>query len=309
MRQGRALEKRKSKEVTMVMAGAPREKHVGVSGPNLWPAADAAVMQRWKPKLKTLEFDPMGIDEDDLLNLALEIFLEIGVHEGLGIETEKIKRFLLGVRDRMLENPFHNWAHVFDVTQTCYALVLLSKGREILTDMQLFGLMIATLCHDLEHPGVNNQFLVKSKSSLATLYNNESILEKHHAFRAFELMLHPGIDLLSAFSKDQYDAFRQLVMSLILATDMARHNEYVVNLKNHAKGEGVQGLDPLFYMEILLKCADISDALKPFDVTKNGHCESRMSFSCREIWRGLRAWMYRACATVHHRVGWPCKRA
>jgi hypothetical protein len=39
--------------------------------------------------------------------------------------------------------------------------------------------MIAALCHDLEHPGVNNQFLVKSKSSLATLYNNESILEKH----------------------------------------------------------------------------------------------------------------------------------
>jgi len=84
---------------------------------NRWPAAKASVMDECKPKLKTLEFDPMGIDEDDLLNLALEIFLEIGVHQGLGIETEKIQGFLLGVRDRMLENPFHNWAHVFDVTQ------------------------------------------------------------------------------------------------------------------------------------------------------------------------------------------------
>jgi len=37
--------------------------------------------------------------------------------------------------------------------QTCYALVLLSKGRDHLSDMQVFGLMIATLCHDLEHPG------------------------------------------------------------------------------------------------------------------------------------------------------------
>mmetsp|Transcript_36321 Transcript_36321/g.58576 ORF Transcript_36321/g.58576 Transcript_36321/m.58576 type:complete len:859 (+) Transcript_36321:178-2754(+) len=241
---------------------------MGMPEKNRWPAAKASVMDECKPKLKTLEFDPMGIDEDDLLNLALEIFLEIGVHQGLGIETEKIQGFLLGVRDRMLENPFHNWAHVFDVTQTCYALVLLSKGRDHLSDMQVFGLMIATLCHDLEHPGVNNQFLVKSKSSLATLYNNESILEKHHAFRAFELMLHPGIDLLSAFSKDEYDAFRQLVMSLILATDMARHNEYVVNLKTHAKGQGAPGLDPLLYMELLLKCADISDGLKPFDITK-----------------------------------------
>ena len=58
------------------------------------------------------------------------------------------------------------------------------------------------------------------------------------------------------------------VMSLILATDMARHNEYVVNLKNHAKGQGAPGLDPLLYMELLRKCADISDGLKPFDITK-----------------------------------------
>jgi len=57
-------------------------------------------------------------------------------------------------------------------------------------------------------------------------------------------------------------------MSLILATDMARHNEYVVNLKTHAKGQGAPGLDPLLYMELLLKCADISDGLKPFDITK-----------------------------------------
>jgi len=31
-------------------------------------------------------------------------------------------------------------------------------------------------------------------------------------------MLHPGIDLLSAFSKDEYDAFRQLVSSLLIYT-------------------------------------------------------------------------------------------
>ena len=91
--------------------------------------------------------------------------------------------------------------------------------------------MIAAICHNLEHPGVNNHFLVVSKSSLATLYNHESILEKHHAFRAFELMLHPAIDLLAVFSKEAYDDFRQQVMSLILATDLASHNEYVASLQ------------------------------------------------------------------------------
>ena len=42
------------------------------------------------------------------------------------------------------------------------------------------------------------------------------------------------MDLLSNFSKDRYDEFRQLVMTLILATDMARHVEYVLKLKQLA---------------------------------------------------------------------------
>ena len=113
--------------------------------------------------------------------------------------------------------------------------------------------MIAAICHNLEHPGVNNQFLVNSKSSLATLYNHESILEKHHAFRAFELMLHPAIDLLAVFSKEEYDAFRQQVMSLILATDLASHNDWVASLQ--LLGDTVC---TYLYMESLLKCADFA---------------------------------------------------
>ena len=122
-----------------------------------------------------------------------------------------------------------------------------------LSDQQAFSLMIAAICHNLEHPGVNNQFLVNSKSSLATLYNHESILEKHHAFRAFELMLHPAIDLLAVFSKEEYDAFRQQVMSLILATDLASHNEYVASLQ--LLGDTVC---TCMCMESLLKRADLS---------------------------------------------------
>ena len=42
------------------------------------------------------------------------------VHEGLGIQTDTLKCFLLGVQDRMLENPFHNWCHVVDVMQVAF---------------------------------------------------------------------------------------------------------------------------------------------------------------------------------------------
>ena len=232
--------------------------------PNNWPRATAAVISRCKGAMKTLEFDPTEVDGDDLLNLALEIFLEANVHEGLGIETEKLKRFILAVHDRMLDNPYHNWVRAFDALQTSYALLCLSKERQRLAEAEVFGLLIAALCYDLEHPGVNSQFLVKSKSSLATLYNHNSFLEKHHAFRVFELMLHPSVDLLAAVPKDQYVSFRHLVMTLILSTDMARHEEFMLQLNKSSDGGG--GLDSLLYMQLILKCADMADPMKPFPV-------------------------------------------
>lgn len=72
--------------------------------------------------------------------------------------------------------------------------------------------------------------LIKSRSSLVAIYNDTSILEKHHSFRAFELMLNSNIDLLSGFTPEQYSEFRSLVMNIILATDMVRHGEYVAKL-------------------------------------------------------------------------------
>ena len=35
----------------------------------------------------------------------------------LGVSVGKMQRFILGVRERMLDNPYHNWTHIFDVTQ------------------------------------------------------------------------------------------------------------------------------------------------------------------------------------------------
>mmetsp|Transcript_43765 Transcript_43765/g.138318 ORF Transcript_43765/g.138318 Transcript_43765/m.138318 type:complete len:949 (-) Transcript_43765:52-2898(-) len=256
--------------VDKIMALVSREKEYNVLVG--WPDRNEEAFLRGKPELKSLILDATSFDEDDLLHLTLEIFLEVGVHEKLGIPTDKMKRFILGVRDRMLDNPYHNWTHVFDVMQTVYSLATMCRAFDKLSDIQTFALIVSALCHDLEHPGVNNLFLIKSRSSLATLYNETSILEKHHAFRAFELMFHANTDLLSSFTPEQYADFREIMMSIILATDMARHGDYMARLKQIlAENEGKEGqieVDELFLMEIIIKCADTANVLKPFEVAK-----------------------------------------
>mmetsp|Transcript_24007 Transcript_24007/g.78106 ORF Transcript_24007/g.78106 Transcript_24007/m.78106 type:complete len:293 (-) Transcript_24007:292-1170(-) len=221
--------------------------------------------------LQSLECDALSFSSDDLLHLTLEIFLEQEFPKKVNVSEEKLKKFILCVRSCMFDNPYHNWFHAFDVTQTVYCMSLTGETYKTLTDVEYFALIVSALCHDLEHPGVNNPFLVSSRSDLATLYNDRSVLENHHCCRAFQLMLHSEIQLLSEFTNAQYIAFRAVVLNNILATDMARHGEYTTKLKRLTDPNTPpddRKMDKQFEMEIIIKCADTSNVLKPFDIAK-----------------------------------------
>ena len=152
-----------------------------------------------------------------------------------------------------------------DLLQTTFCLAIAAEMVHKLSDVQLFALMISALCHDLEHPGVNNPFLVASRSDLATLYNDRSVLENHHCCRAFQLILHSEIQLVSEFSSQDYTTFRSVVLANILATDMARHGEYTAKLKRMTELTQMSAslrdreMDNQFMMEIIIKCADTSN--------------------------------------------------
>ncbi len=60
---------------------------------------------------------------------------------------------------------------------------------ETFDNMTLFAMLLAALCHDLDHPGVTNALLSSCCSDLACLYNDVSVLENHHAAVAWEVRL------------------------------------------------------------------------------------------------------------------------
>ena len=44
------------------------------------------------------------------------------------------------------------------------------------SEEQIFYAILAGLAHDLNHPGTNNAFEIKTKSAKALEFNNESVL-------------------------------------------------------------------------------------------------------------------------------------
>ena len=65
--------------------------------------------------------------------------------------------------------------------QATYNLLCGTPAGDIFEVLDIFALLIASLCHDADHTGRNNSFEVNKKSPIAIKYNDVSVLENHHA--------------------------------------------------------------------------------------------------------------------------------
>ena len=52
----------------------------------------------------------------------------------------------------------------------------------------MMSYILAAACHDVDHPGVNNIYLIESRDKLAIRYNDISVLENHHVAITFDVL-------------------------------------------------------------------------------------------------------------------------
>jgi len=235
-----------------------------------WPLQNGPAVKRAIPLLRGMELDPNTLSSDDLCHLLLEIFTAAGLPQELADDLDRVRRLILAVRDLMFDNAYHNFAHVFDVTQTSFAIANKTGTLARLTAWERTALLVAALCHDLEHPGVSSVFLGKASADLSGAYKTTH-LEKHHAHRALELMVDTNVGLLAGLSATRYWAFRNDVYRCILATDIQRHSEYIASasaLVDALAEDPAAEVDTKLAMELIIKCADISNVLKPFPIMR-----------------------------------------
>ncbi|KAJ1464983.1 hypothetical protein T484DRAFT_3640532, partial [Baffinella frigidus] len=239
-----------------------------------WPAVDCDVVAASKRHLLTFDLDPTTLPTDVLCHLALEMFVSAGLPTGLA--EDRVRRFILAVRASMLDNPYHNFYHVFDVMQTTNALATSTGTMARLDAWERFALLSAALCHDMGHPGVTSQFLSKATGDSThggykNLIFRDALLEKHHALRALAVMAEGDIGILGGLSSDQYYHFRSSVSRIILATDITRHKEYILHLQEFAASRAEDPaveMDKQLAMELMVKCADVSNVIKPAAVAR-----------------------------------------
>ncbi|XP_019631295.1 PREDICTED: cAMP-specific 3',5'-cyclic phosphodiesterase 4C-like isoform X21 [Branchiostoma belcheri] len=173
------------------------------------------------------------------------------------------------------EVPYHNNRHAADVTQTTHYLLGMQALENVFTDLEILASIFASAIHDVDHPGVNNQFLIVTSSELAILYNDESCLENHHLAVAFKLLQEENCDIFCNLSKKQRSTLRKMVIDMVLATDMSKHMSLLADLKTMVETKKVAGsgvllldnyTDRIQVLQNMVHCADLGNPTKPLEL-------------------------------------------
>lgn len=127
----------------------------------------------------------------------------------------------------LVTKPFlivvHNSLHATDVLHCINYLVSNLSETNWFSDVELLAIYVSAIIHDVDHPGVSNNFLIAVHSPMSILYNDKSILENHHCSKAFTILQKPDCNFLQSLDPAQYKLFRNLVVEMVLATDLSHH--------------------------------------------------------------------------------------
>ncbi|XP_060040503.1 cAMP and cAMP-inhibited cGMP 3',5'-cyclic phosphodiesterase 10A isoform X3 [Erinaceus europaeus] len=183
-------------------------------------------------------------------------------------ELEKLCRFIMSVKKNYRRVPYHNWKHAVTVAHCMYAI--LQNNRGLFTDLERKGLLIACLCHDLDHRGFSNSYLQKFDHPLAALYST-STMEQHHFSQTVSILQLEGHNIFSTLSSSEYEQVLEIIRKAIIATDLAlyfgnrkqleeMYQTGSLNLNNQSHRDRVIGL--------MMTACDLCSVTKLWPVTK-----------------------------------------
>ncbi|KAI0002581.1 hypothetical protein BJV74DRAFT_882194 [Russula compacta] len=250
--------------------------------------------------LDNWHFEPHKLSEHEVLYCSLIIFEALfrldGLSDTVPVSIDQVRDMLFNMRHVYRhQNSYHNFEHALDVLQAIHmflhsagrvppASILLrpdtrtwkpkqSAGKPALVHhlmpVDLFCLYVASIGHDVGHPGVTNNFMKNAQAPLSSLYDHNSPLEQLHYTLLLHILRRQGFGFLLDNSHST-PHFRKLLAETVLATDMRVHSQFMQRFQHIVDGAEV---DPwtkrVLVCQALIKAADISNPCRPINVSRH----------------------------------------
>jgi len=218
----------------------------------------------------------------------------------LGEEVlSQLKDYVQTLAAMYRDNPFHNFEHASHVTMSVMKLLSRivapdtttsqTETEEALHDhtygitsdpMTQFAVALSALIHDVDHPGVPNMQLIKEQTSLAAVYRNKSIAEQNSVDLAWDLLMDDAYSDLRRviyITKTEFLRFRQLVVNIVLATDImdkdlgalrkGRWNKaFSADTADNGNGDDIVNRKATIVMEHLIQASDVAHTMQHWHI-------------------------------------------
>ncbi|XP_070817986.1 3',5'-cyclic-AMP phosphodiesterase 4D isoform X5 [Chaetodon trifascialis] len=208
--------------------------------------------------------------------IMYSVFQERDLLKTFKIPNDTFVTFMMTLEDHYhADVAYHNNIHAADVVQSTHVLLSTPALEAVFTDLEIMAALFASAIHDVDHPGVTNQFLINTSSELALMYNDASVLENHHLAVGFKLLQEDNCDIFQNLSKKQRDSLRKMVIDMVLATDMSKHMNFLADMKTMVETKKVTSLgvllldnysDRIQVLQNMVHCADLSNPTKPLEL-------------------------------------------
>jgi hypothetical protein len=217
------------------------------------------------------------MDVSELQFAVVALLTDLGLLAEFQISRNTMLNFLEVVANSYLpksEIPYHNFYHGFNVFQVCTIMIHDTHLSDHLERCDILALLLGSICHDIGHKGVNNQFhkAMYRKDpilpQLALTYNDASVLENMHCSKAFKITTEEGCNIFSKLTKAKEFEVRRMMIKGILATDMEFHFSHVKKLQSKTNFEIENRQDRTFLVEISMHTSDLNNPTQPWENSK-----------------------------------------
>uniref|UniRef100_A0A665UNF6 Phosphodiesterase n=1 Tax=Echeneis naucrates TaxID=173247 RepID=A0A665UNF6_ECHNA len=281
-------EKDKKKRPMSQISGVKKATHSPTLAPSTIPRFGVSVSQEGLLAKELEDINRWGIDifkvseysgSRPLTVTMYTIFQERELLKSFKIPADTFITFMMTLEDHYhADVAYHNNIHAADVVQSTHVLLSTPALEAVFTDLEILAALFASAIHDVDHPGVSNQFLINTNSELALMYNDSSVLENHHLAVGFKLLQEDNCDIFQNLSKKQRQSLRKMVIDMVLATDMSKHMNLLADLKTMVETKKVTSLgvllldnysDRIQVLQNMVHCADLSNPTKPLELYRH----------------------------------------
>ncbi|KAJ2781776.1 hypothetical protein GGI15_003122 [Coemansia interrupta] len=189
-----------------------------------------------------LSFNPWEYSRAEKHGILLAIFKTTNVLAILELTPSEMLEFCLDIETLYKNVPYHSFNHALDVVFKLHYVLYDLQASAYLASYDIASLLIAGLCHDAGHPGLNNLFQKNANTELARKYPDailerysidlaEEYITKHELLRNVENLRDPMYSDGTATQVDVASRMMYSIKTAILHTDMTRHFDIVEECK------------------------------------------------------------------------------